>query len=338
MRRIAILGALLGLLVLGCDDDKKADNKDGTTPTGPIDPKAVKIALIPKGTQHSFWQSVRAGGNRAARELGIPDPVWNGTTDEASAQQQQGKVREVKAAGAQAVVLAPVHVSSLDRDIADTFKKMPVVIFDSGCKTEEYTSFIATDNKEGGRIAGRKLLALLGDEGGEVAIVRTMPGSESTTQREEGFMEVIAANPKVKVVFQEYGESDAVKSMNQARIALGRFPNLKGFYGPNESSTVGILNALREKNLAGKIRFVGFDSSPILVSGLKGGEIDALVLQDPVRMGYLGVKTAYAAIKGEKVEKKQPITPTLVDKSNMDKPDIKVLLEPDLTKDLAPRQ
>jgi len=329
MLRQILIFSLATLLLAACDDKSKNSGPGPTDTT-----KKPRIAVIPKGTSHVFWQSVHAGANRAARELGIPDPIWNGPPDEAQVNDQINRVNSVQTAGCDAIVLAPIMFEALDRTIEAAHAKMPVVIFDSGCKTDQYTAYVATDNYKGGQLAGEELLRLLGPDGGEVGIVKVQPGGESTTQRENGFLDAIKKNPKVKVVFDQYGYSDRNKSMQAASAGLVANPNLKGFFGPNESSAFGILKALQEKKLAGKIKFVGFDSSKELADGLANGEIHALVLQDPIKMGYLSVKAAYAALQKQPVEKKQPIEPTLITPANMNQPAMHELLYPNLEKDL----
>jgi ribose transport system substrate-binding protein len=331
MIRQILAVSLLAVLLSACDDKKK-DTSGAVTPADTT--KKLRIAVIPKGTSHVFWQSVHAGANRAARELGIADPVWNGPPDEAQINDQINRVNNVQTAGVDAIVLAPINYEALDKTIEAAFAKMPVVIFDSGCKTEQYTAFVATDNFKGGQLAGEEMLRLLGPDGGDVGMVKVQPGGESTTQRENGFIEAIKKNAKVKLVFDQYGYSDRNKSMQAASAALVAHPDLKGFFGPNESSAFGILKAIQEKKLAGKIKFVGFDSSRELADGLAKGEIHALVLQDPIKMGYLSVKAAYAALKKQPVEKKQPIEPTLITTANMNQPAMHELLYPNLEKDL----
>src|SRR5262249_9383590 len=148
--------------------------------------------------------------------------------------------------GVNAIVLAPIDRDALVDTINEASRKVPVVIFDSGAATENYKAYVATDNYKGGQLAGQEMVKLLGPDGGEIAIVRVMAGYQSTMQREDGFTSEIAKNPKIKVVADPYGDSDRVKSQRAAGDILAAHPNLRGFYGPNESSTVGILGALAD--------------------------------------------------------------------------------------------
>jgi ribose transport system substrate-binding protein len=329
MKRSVLFVALLSLII-GCN--KSSSNSAGPT-TQTSSAKHYNIAVIPKGTTHVFWQSVHAGANRAAKELGVTIR-WQGPQGEAERGQQIQIVNDLLTQGVDAVCLAPIDSNSLVDTINNAAKQVPVVLFDSGANTDQYTAFVATDNRKGGELAGEEMVRLLGDAGGEIAIVRVMAGSQSTTEREEGFKSVVAKNPKIKIVSEQYGDSDRAKSQRVAGDILAAHPNLVGFYGPNESSTVGILNALHDVKKAGKIKFVGFDSSEELAKALDDGEIDALVLQNPVLMGERAVRAAVAKLNGENVPKNQPIAPTLITRANKDQPAMQQLLRPNLEQDL----
>ena len=317
--------ALLLITALAASCDR------GESSPGATDPSKARIAVIPKGTSHIFWKSVHTGAKRYAREHNLPEPIWQGPPTEEDVNQQINIAANVQTAGCDALVLAPINKDGLNRTIETAFRKMPVVVYDSGCTTDQYTAYVATDNYKGGQLAGQHLLKLLGPAGGEVAVVLVQAGSASTEEREKGFFDVVNKAPNVKVVFSQYGNSNTNTSMNVASNALTAHPNIKGFFGPNESSTAGILNALRQHKKAGQVKFVGFDSTPEFVEGLRKGEVHAIVLQDPVRMGYLAVKAAHEALQKKPVTKNQPIEPTLVTPDNIDRPEIVQLHTPDLS-------
>ena len=331
MRRQAMVallacGVACGVALLSSGCDRKSDSAGG----GSSSNKKFVVAVIPKGTTHVFWQSIHAGAIRGGKATGA-EIRWSGPPNESDRAMQIRIVDDMLTQQVNAVCLAPVDSKSLIPAVEDVFSKgIPIIIFDSGIDTDKYTSFVATDNREGGRVAGRQMLKLLPD-GGEIAILRVMAGSQSTTEREEGFLDVIKPTGKFKVVADPYGDSDRNKSLSQADIILGNYPNLKGFYGPNESSTFGILRAMEDRKIpAGKIKFVGFDSSEELAKGLDEKKIDALVLQNPVMMGELAVKAAVAKLKGENIPKNQPIAPTLITQENMHEPAMQDLLHPKL--------
>jgi len=214
---------------------------------------------------------------------------------------------------------------------------VPVVIIDSGLKTEEYVSFVSTDNYQGGKLAGQHMVKLLGGKG-RVMVLRYQEGSASTMEREKGFLDAVKAVPEIQVVADnQYGGATTESAYQASENLLARFKkdgklDVDGIFCPNESTTFGMLRALQDSKLAGQVKFVGFDSSPKLVEALRNGEIHGLTLQNPFKMGYEGVKTMAAHLRGEKVEKRIDTGVGLVTKENMDQPEMKELLAPDLAK------
>jgi ribose transport system substrate-binding protein len=295
-------------------------------------PGKPTIAVIPKGTSHLFWQSVHAGAQKAATELGV-DIVWRGPLREDDRDSQVSEVEGFVSRGITGIVLAPLDETALVTPVSNAVrKKIPVVVFDSGLKGDDYVSFVATDNLKGGRLAGEHLAKLLNGKG-KVAILRYAEGSNSTSLREQGFLDAMKENPGIEVVSSnQYAGADVEGAYKKSEGLLSRFKELDGVFCPNESTTIGMLRALEDNSRAGKVRFVGFDSSGILAKGLREGHIDGLVLQDPINMGYLGVKTIAAHIRGEKVDKRIDTGVTLVTRENLDEPAVKDLVQPDLTK------
>jgi ribose transport system substrate-binding protein len=211
---------------------------------------------------------------------------------------------------------------------------VPVVIFDSDLKGRDHASFVATDNRAAGRLAGEKLGALLGGKG-NVILLRYQEGSASTRNREEGFLEGIRKFPDIKLVSDnQYGGATTESAFSASENVLiaqnaGK-GQVQGVFCPNESTTFGMLLALDKAGLAGKLRFIGFDSSAKLVDAMRAGKLDGLVLQNPFNMGYVAVKTMVAHLKKEKVESRIDTGASLIDKANMDQPDMKALLSPPL--------
>lgn len=306
--------------------------------TGNKSPEKTTIAVIPKGTSHLFWQSVHAGAQKAANELGI-DIVWRGPLREDDRDSQVSEVEGFVSRGVSGIVLAPLDESALAVPVSIAARnKIPVVIFDSGLKGEDYISFVATDNLKGGRLAGEHLGKILNGKG-KVVLLRYAEGSNSTALREQGFLDAMKESPGIEVVSSnQYAGADVEGAFKKSEGLLSRFKNndgtlsIDGIFCPNESTTIGMLRVLQDNGWAGKVHFVGFDASGTLVKGLRDGHIDALVLQDPMKMGYVGVKTMAAHIRGEKVEKRIDTGVTLVTRENMDQPEVKELLEPDLKK------
>jgi ribose transport system substrate-binding protein len=290
-------------------------------------PAAQKIAVIPKSTYHTFWQSVHAGALKGSNEVGIAID-WNGPASETDTQEQIRLLSDMLAKGPGAVVIAPQDAKALVEPIKQAHKRMPVIVMDSAVATDDYTAFIATDNREGGRMAGREMIKLLGDKGGKVALLRNDPGSASTMDREAGFMEAIKGT-KVEVAAEQFHHSDVQTANRQALDILLSHPDLIGIFASNEPGTIGAINALKaDQNKDRHVQCVGFDSTDVIAEALDRGIIRALILQDPFRMGELSVKAAAAAMRGEQVKKEQPIPPTLVTQENKSEKAIQALLRP----------
>ena len=289
----------------------------------------MKIAVIPKGTTHIFWKSVEAGARQAGKELGV-EIIWKGPLKENDRAQQIAIVEQFVTEGVTGIVLAPLDNTALQRPVAAAMqKKIPVVIFDSGLKGEpdkDFVSFVATDNKKGGNLGGVHLAKLLAGKG-NVVLLRYQVGSASTMEREEGFLEAIHAVKGLRVtVDNRYAGATAGESKTASMNIVDKLKEANGIFCPNESSTFGMLLALRQMNLEGKIRFIGFDTSPPLIEALQRGEIDALVAQDPTLMGYQGVKTLVAKLQGKEVPKTIDTGVRLITRDNLNTPEIKKLL------------
>jgi ribose transport system substrate-binding protein len=321
---LALAGAAMWLA--GC-------SKEGTSSSSPTTASSagatLRIAVIPKGTTHVFWKSVEAGAKKAGGELGV-EIIWKGPLKEDDRAEEIKVVEQFVAEGVNGIVLAPLDFEALARPVAASMqRKIPVVIFDSALKGEsgkDFVSFVATNNKKGGQMAGEQLAKLLGGKG-KVVLLRYSVGSASTDERETGFLEIMKANPGISIlVDNRYGGATVASAKDESMKLIDQLKQADGVFCPNESSTLGMLGALKDNNLTGKIKFVGFDATPALVDALKAGDIQALVAQDPTRMGYLGVKTCVAYIKGEKVE---PIVDTgvrLITPESLSDPDIRKFL------------
>ena len=301
-------------------------------------PSGTTIAVIPKGTSHVFWQSIHAGAAKAAQELGV-SIIWRGPLREDDRAAQVSEVEGFISRGVSGIVLAPLDDSALAPPVAAAKRRgIPVVVIDSGLKGDDYVSFVATDNRAGGRLAGEQMAKLLNDTG-KVVMLRYAEGSESTAQREAGFLEAIEAHKGIQVVSaNQYGGADVESAFKKSEALLGGLKkadgslDVDGIFTPNESTTVAMVRVLQSNGWAGKRRFIGFDASDLLVKALADGHLDGLVLQDPVNMGYLGVKTMVAHLKGNTVDKRIDTGVRLVTRDHMNDPDAQELLKPDLAK------
>jgi len=295
-------------------------------------PKKLQIAVIPKGATHEFWKSIHMGALMAAREFGV-EVIWKGPQKEDDRAQQITVVEDFISRGVDGIVLAPLDERALCRPVRDAVKEnIPVVVIDSSLQGSDYISYVATDNYKGGVIAAWRMIELL--EGrGEVFLIRYQEGSASTTQREQGFFDTIKReSPAISLLVEDqYAGATTESAYQLAENLLGRFPEVDGVFCPNESSTFGTLRALQEAGRAGTIVFIGFDSSPKLVQALREGEIFGLILQNPVKMGYLGVKQMTLHLRGLPIDRIIDTGVYLATRENMDDPEIRVLLLPDFS-------
>lgn len=287
------------------------------------------IAVIPKGTTHVFWKSVEAGARQAGEEEGV-DIVWKGPLKENDRAQQIALVEQFVSEGVDGIVLAPLDDRALIRPVRSAGEShIPVVIIDSALQGQvgrDFTSFVATDNRKGGRLAGQHMARLLEGKG-DVVLLRYQVGSASTTNREEGFLEALAPFPEIRLLVEnQYAGATAGEAIQKSQQLLDELRRADGIFCPNESSTYGMLVTLRKNNLAGSVKFVGFDASPELVEALGRDEIQGLVVQNPFRMGYEGVHAVLRRIQGGEVSPRIDTGVELVTRENLDHPDIRKLV------------
>lgn len=327
------LSALLLITLAACS--KKPD-QPGAPAARPAAGKTT-IAVIPKGTTHEFWKSIHAGAVQAARELDV-EIVWKGPLKEDDRESQIGVVEQMMTRRVNGIVIAPLDDTALRTPVESAVQAgIPVVIIDSDLKSEAYVSFVATDNRKGGYLGGQRLATLLGGKG-RVIMLRYQEGSASTMNREQGFLDAMKENAGIEVAgANQYGGATTESAYTASENLLAQFKkadglSIDGIFCPNESTTFGMLRALQDAGLAGKVRFVGFDSSEKLVQALAKGDIHGLVLQNPMRMGYLGVKTLVAHLRGEKVEKRVDTGVGVATPENMKEQEIANLLSPDFKK------
>lgn len=318
-RSILVLTAALALLASGCDrkgSDGGADAK-------------IRIAVIPKGTTHEFWKSVNAGAQKAGEELGV-EVIWKGPLKEDDLKQQIDLVSSFTAQGVSGIVLAPLNDKALAKVVKDAVRsQIPVVVIDSDLAGEEHASFVATDNHAAGALAGDHMAKAVG-KGGKVVVLRYQEGSASTANREKGFLDAAARGGLEVVSANQYAGATTESAFAAAESLLlahkAAEGEIAGVFAPNESTTFGVLLALRKLGLAGKVKLVGFDASDKLLAGVKEGHVEALVVQDPFQMGYLGVTTVVKKLRGEPIEATIDTGSKLVRKDNLDDPAIQKLL------------
>lgn len=339
MRHHYLLAATLGVLPIlslltGCsprNGPSTAGGPDASTGSG----EKLVIAVIPKGTMHVFWKSVEAGAKEGGRQQGV-EIIWKGPLREDDREDQIKVVDDMITRGVDAIVLAPLDDTALARPVREATRLgIPVVIIDSDLKSDDYVSFVATDNYQGGQIAAKEMGRIL-DGRGKVIVLRYSEGSGSTMNRERGFLDAIKEFPQIEVVSSnQYAGATAESAYQASENLLSRYRtpegelSVDGIFASNESGAFGMLRALQDGGFAGKVKYVGFDASDKLNEGLSSGHISALVVQNPVKMGRMGVEAAVKHIQGQAVEKRIDTGVVLATKENMNQPEIHKLLYPD---------
>jgi len=318
MRMSLLSGLLISIVCLaGCNRGSSSDR--------------LQIAVIPKGTTHQFWKSIHAGANKAASELDV-EVIWQGPQREDDRQMQIQVVQNFVSRGISAIVLAPLDSRALVPHVeASVRRSIPVIIIDSGLESDVQSAYIATNNREGGRLCARRLAELL-DGKGKVIILRLMEGSASTTEREEGFLgEIQSIAPDIEIlVDNQYAGATVEKALQVSQNLLNRFDELDGIWTANESSTQGMLRALQTAGRAGTVKFVGFDSNEVLLDGMRDGQLHGLAVQDPFDMGYTGVHTAVAVLNGHSYQKHVDTRIMMITPDNIHTEEAQSLLNPDL--------
>ncbi len=332
----SILLGLPFLILTGFAGCGKQSEGDSSAPAS----KSYTIAVIPKGTTHEFWKSIHAGAVKAERELNEKglraEIIWKGPLKEDDRDQQIQVVENFMSRRVSGIVLAPLDSQALVQPVENSIKaQVPVVIIDSGLKSDQYVSFVATDNYKGGQLAGERLGQLLGGKG-NVILLRYAVGSASTEAREAGFLDTLKTKfPDLKLISSDQFAGPTRETGYQAsQNLLNRFGNeVNGIFCPCEPPTIAMAKALRDIGKAGgKVKMVGFDSGSQSVLDLKNGDVQGLVVQNPVLMGYLGVMTMVQHLQGEKVEKRIDTGVVLATPENMEQPAIKELLYPPIAK------
>ena len=331
MRKPLVALGVLAVLFAGCSSHSSAPTASGPSAAGGSKPGAssLTIAVIPKGSTHEYWQSVQAGAMAAGKDLGVTID-WKAPLQEDDRAAQIQIVQNFVADNVSGIVLAPLDENALAGPVQSAkAQHIPVVIIDSALKGTpgtDFVSFIATDNHKGGVMGGDRLAQLMGGQG-KVVMLRYEEGSASTEAREAGFLDSMKKYPGIQVISDNnYGGATMGEAQTKAMQMVDVLKQAKGIFCPNESTTLGMLHALMENNLIGKVKFVGFDTSGPLIDGLKAGQIDALVAQNPVKMGYDGVQVAVEKIRGQTVPTTIDTGATLIDKTNLNTPGVQKLL------------
>jgi ribose transport system substrate-binding protein len=289
------------------------------------------IGVVPKGASHIFWQTVHAGAIKAGGEAGCRIE-WNAPALEIDSSRQIEIVDAMINRKLDGIVLAPVDKQALVAVVERAGAKgIPVVIFDSAIDTEKYLSYVATDNLEAGRMGARRMGEILGGKG-KVGVVGFMAGSASTMEREAGFQEEIRKlYPGIELLPVQFGMADRAKAMAVTENMLAAHPDLAGVFADNESSSAGAVQALKSRG-AKRVKLVAFDASDQLIEEMRQGTIDSIVVQNPFRMGYESTRALGRQRKGQTPQRKVDSGAALIRREDLDRPETRELLFPDIQK------
>jgi ribose transport system substrate-binding protein len=310
-------------------ESKPAENQQSQTQqsqSGSSSSEKIYIPLISKGFQHQFWQAVKQGAEKAAKDYNV-EITFEGPENESMVDKQVEMLQAALNKNPKAICLAALDskavIPLLEKAKA---ANIPVIGFDSGVDSDIPVTTAATDNVKAAAAAADKMAELIGGKG-EVAVIVHDQTSRTGIDRRDGFVNRIKEKyPDIKIVDIQYGGGDQLKSTDLAKAIIQAHPNLKGFFGANEGSIIGVLNGVKEMNKEGKIVVIGYDSGKQQIDAIKSGVEAGAITQDPIGIGYKAVEAAVKAIKGEQLPKVIDTGFHWYDKTNIDSDEIKPLL------------
>lgn len=280
--------------------------------------ESVYISVISKGWQHQFWQAVKMGAYKAAKEYNV-NITFEGPEGDAAVSKQIDMINTAFDKHPAALVLA---ASDSDAVIPELQKykdaNIPIIAFDSGLDGDIPLTTVSTDNYSAAAMAADKMAEAIGEEG-EIGIICQDYVSVTGISRQDGFSTRIAEKyPKIKIVDIKYGYGDHDKSKNLVTQMITVHPNMKGIFATNEGSAIGLINCIVENKLEGKLVLVGYDAGKIQKEAIRKNIMLGAISQDPVMIGYKAVEAAYKAYKGEELPKHIDTGFEWYDKSNID--------------------
>jgi ribose transport system substrate-binding protein len=286
------------------------------------------IGVVPKATSHLFFMSIHAGVRDAGRDLGV-DILWNGPRQETEFSRQIEIVDSMVARRVDALAISATDHTALVAPVKRAMDAgIPVTVFDSGLDLTGFVTFVATDNYGAGVIGARKIAELVHGKG-KVAELMHKPGGMSTGDRERAFDDTMAKEfPAIQIVDRRYGMADPAKSRDAAENILTAHPDLDGIFASAEANSLGAIQAIKARNLSGKIKLVTFDSSDSHLEALKDGTIDVMLVQDPYRIGYEAVRSLVMKLNGQTPPQQMDLKVRVIVKQDLDKPDVQALLVP----------
>jgi ribose transport system substrate-binding protein len=290
------------------------------------------VAIIVKDTTSPYWETVLAGARKAGQDLAV-NVIELGVQSESDANGQIGLLKAAVASDPAAIVIAPVQSGALAGPIDEAARKVKVIGIESAADTKAMKSLLATDNVNVGRTAADALAAAItktyGDTEGNIVIITAMPGVAALDRRAEGFKAVLAAKYRaLAIVADKVGDGKPMTVINLMKDIIAHTADLRGVFVSDPAMTQAVGQAVAESKSGGKINVVGVGADEKLVKLLADDTVAGLVVEDPFRMGYDGIKTALAAARGEPVPAHIDIGASLVTKSNMSSARSKELLDP----------
>lgn len=290
------------------------------------------IGVVPKATSHLFFVSVHAGVDAAAKEFHV-DVLWNGPQNETDYARQIEIVDSMITQQISAIAISATDQEALVAPVERAIRAgIPVTVFDSAVNVKDYVSFIATDNYAAGCTGARTLAGFIGGRG-QVGMVMQKPGGTSTVLREQGFQATITKEfPHVQIAAQQYGMADPARSRAAAEDILTAHPDLAGIFASSEAASLGSIQAIKNRGVQGKVKLVTFDFSKAHVEALRDGTINAMLVQEPYKLGYEAVKSLVKKLNGQTPPKQVELPVRVIEKADLDKPDVRALVEPEWLK------
>ena len=288
--------------------------------------QAIYIPVISKGFQHQFWQAVRLGAERAAKDYKVVI-TFEGPETEAMVDKQMDMLQTDLGKNPSAICFAALDSKAAIPLLQQAKnRKIPIIGFDSGVDSDIPVTTAATDNVAAAALAADKMAQLIGGSG-KVGIIVHDQTSRTGIDRGNGFVNRIKSKyPNIQLIGPQYGGGDQLKSTDLAKAMIQSNPDIKGFFGANEGSIIGVLNAVKELNLVGKIVVIGYDSGKQQIDAIRSGAEAGAITQDPIGIGYKAVEAAVKAIKGQMVPKNIDTGFHWYDKTNIDDPAIAAVL------------
>jgi ribose transport system substrate-binding protein len=324
-RLLAVAIAAIALAISGCAVVKDHKAKITLQKASPI-----HLAVIPKSVGLDYWTKVHEGAMCAERQLPGVQVTWNGVTDETDVVGQLNLLNNYIAQGVNGLVYAATDATAMTEVSTGASKAgIKVVSIDSGTKPQpSNVPLIATNNISGAKLAAEELAKAIGPKGGKVAIIGFHAGTETNDQRVQGFEQELKKYPKLHMIGIQYSQNDYNTALTVTANILTANPDLKGLFAANESSDVGAVEAVRIAHMVGKVRIVGWDTSPDEVDGVKQGVVAGLISQDPFRMGYDGVRAAVAMLRHQRRPPNENTGAVFVTRHDLNNPVVRQFVTP----------